>query len=71
MTLLRFATLDFARLLIVTPVAQFFEGALFVEFFLQPTQSAVDDLAFFDANFGIHLRFHPLTQNIIVNGIIV
>ena len=49
-----FATFDFARFLIVSAVAQFFEGAFFVEFFLQPAQSTIDDLAFLYADFGIH-----------------
>ena len=62
MTLLRLATLDFARLLVMTPIAEFLEGALFVEFLLQPTQSAVDDLAFLDADLGIHADSPPLSD---------
>ena len=56
-TLFGFAAFDFARLFIVPAVTQFFEGSLFVKLLFQPTQSAVDDLTFFDADFGMH-RIH-------------
>lgn len=59
-TLFGFAALDFARLFIMTPVAEFFEGAFFIELLLQTTQSAVDDFALLYANFSIHNDSPPL-----------
>ena len=59
-TLFGFATFDFARLFIVPAVTQFFEGSLLVELLFEPTQCAVDDLTFFDADFGMH-GIHPLS----------
>ena len=59
-TLFGFATFDFTRLFIVPAVTQFFEGSLLVKLLFQPTQSAVDDLTFFDADFGMH-GIHPLS----------
>ena len=38
----------------MAPVAEFLEGAFLVELLFQAAQSAVDDFAFLDADFGIH-----------------
>ena len=59
-TLFSFAAFDFARLFIVPAVTQFFEGSLLVELLFEPTQCAVDDLTFFNADFGMH-GIHPLS----------
>ena len=67
-TLFGFATFDFTRLFIVPAVTQFFEGSLLVKLLFQPTQSAVDDLTFFDADFGMH-GIHPLSTSSKVNNI--
>ena len=58
-TLFGFVTLDVAGFFVVATVTKFLEGAFFVEFLFQPAQSAVDELAFFDAYFSLH-DFHPL-----------
>ena len=55
-----FAAFDFARLFVVAAITQFFEGSLLVKLLFEPTQSAVDDLTFFDADFGMH-GIHPLS----------
>ena len=68
-TLLRFTTFDFARLFVVTAITQFFEGSLLVKLLFEPTQSAVDDLTFFDADFGMH-GIHPLSTSSKVNNIL-
>ena len=65
-TLFGFAAFDFARLFVVPTVAQFLEGTLLVEFLLQPTQCAIDDLAFLDADFRFH-GFHPLSYGSVLS----
>lgn len=70
-TLLRLPTLDFARLLIVTPVAKLLEGAFLVQLLLQPAESAIDDFTFLHANFGIHNKLTPFASDVIVSTYIV
>ena len=61
---LGFAALDFARLFVVPAVAQLLERAFLVEFLLQPAEGTVDDLAFLDADFGIHDFFTPFRLSV-------
>ena len=51
---LALAALDFARLFKVALLPDVANYAFAVQLLLQTAQSAVDDFAFFDANFGIH-----------------
>ena len=70
-TLFGLTAFDLARLLIVTAVAQFFEGAFLVELLFQTTQCAVDNFALFDADFSGHLDSPPFSILLIALHIIL